>query len=553
MLIAYRDPLRSGKTIELKFKSSEEFNFRNKIADYQLFNFFIQMKYKTERFKIHHPVVSIAAKCMLAILWFIVAQTEGLAQLKAGTGKIDITERNSGPVNDPLFARALALDDGSTRMVIITLDVVAIEEIGPIKTGYLDQVRARLQKELKIEPRHVVVNASHCHGVVRKDVADLTVEAVHKAFSAMEEVTVGVGKGFEDRIMENRRVYLKDGSQADMRRAYPMPADDKLEAVGPVDPQIGVLRFNRKNGTTKAIIYNFAIHPIQGVPHGGNTADLIGYASKVIEDNLDKGTVALFLQGCGGDVNPIGYKNVDTPPDAERLGNLLGLSTLKAIRSTETKAVRKIGIKNEKAEFPRADFRPRIERLEDYRKKLLAGLRGTNINFKTFLPTLIKQKANPEFPSTFAQGYLHEKTQGKYGWAKLDSINRMDVENYMFNIYTMEELVRVNTNLALLKKHQADGAGKTTIPVEIVGLKIGDFALVTYPGELTVQIGLNLKKMSPHHYTFVAGYTNGYTYYAPTAAQLNNSGVGQEDCDTILAPEWHLKYEEKALEVLKNL
>ena len=29
--------------------------------------------------------------------------------------------------------------------------------------------------------------------------------------------------------------------------------------------------------------------------------------------------------------------------------------------------------------------------------------------------------------------------------------------------------------------------------------------------------------------TFVAGYTNGYIYYAPTAEQLLNPGAAQED------------------------
>jgi len=77
--------------------------------------------------------------------------------------------------------------------------------------------------------------------------------------------------------------------------------------------------------------------------------------------------------------------------------------------------------------------------------------------------------------------------------------------------------------------------------------------LVTFPGELTVQIGLNIKKASPHEQTYIAGYTNGYIYYAPTAEQLRNTGCAQEDCDTILAPEWQEIYEDKIAEMLKKL
>src|SRR4029453_5811712 len=130
-----------------------------------------------------------------------------------------------------------------------------------------------------------------------------------------------------------------------------------------------------------------------------------------------------------------------------------------------------------------------------------------------------------------------------------------DVEAYLANVYTMEELTRVQTNLALLKKHQAQNiaAGKRTVEVEVKGRRTCDFVLVTFPGELTVQIGLNIKKASPHKNTFVAGYTNGYIYYSPTAEQLLNVGGAQEDSDCILAPEWQKIFEDKVAELLKRL
>ena len=136
--------------------------------------------------------------------------------------------------------------------------------------------------------------------------------------------------------MENRRLKLKDGREVDVRHAYSLPPDDEVAEVGPIDPEIGVLRLDRRTAGTLAVVYNFACHPIQGVPGGGNTADITGFASQVIEDNLSDGAVALFLQGCGGDINPVVYKDVDHPRSAEPLGNMLGLSTLQAVRSDET-------------------------------------------------------------------------------------------------------------------------------------------------------------------------------------------------------------------------
>ena len=235
------------------------------------------------------------------------------AQLLAGVAKVDITNRAAGPVNDPLYVKALVLKSNTTTAVLITVDVVAIGEIG-LRNDYLPKVRSRLRKELGIRPANVLVNASHCHGIVCADVDERTFQAVRAAMQNMVPVKVGAGVGHENRIMENRRLKLKNGREADVRHAYSMPPDEEVAALGPVDPQIDILRLDRKDGRILAIVYNFACHPIMGVPSGANTADIIGFASKVIEDNLSEGTMALFLQGCCGDINPVFYKDCRPSP-----------------------------------------------------------------------------------------------------------------------------------------------------------------------------------------------------------------------------------------------
>ena len=477
------------------------------------------------------------------------------AQLWAGVAKVDITNTEARPVNDPLFVKALVLKDDATTAAIVTVDAVAIGEIGHISDDYLDKVRARIKKELNIEPANVLVNASHCHGVVCSDVDERTFQAVKEASEKMVPVNVGAGVGHEDRIMANRRLKLKNGREADVRHAYSLPPDEAVAGVGPVDPEIGVLRLDRKDGRTLAAVYNFACHPIQGVPNGGNTADITGFASQVIEDNLDEGTVAFFLQGCAGDVNPVWYKDVDHPRDAEPLGNMLGLSALQALRKVHSTDAGPLKILNEVIELPRAVVAERIVSLETERERLLQSLRGTSINLKTFIPLVVKYSLSGEFPSYYSHRYLHEEAMGRDGLPKLDAANRRNMEQYVRNIHTMEQLTRLQTNLALLRMHQATNlaAEKKTLDVEMMGLRIGDFVLLTFPGELSVQIGLNIKNASPHELTFVAAYTNGYIYYTPTAEQLRNVGGAQEDSDCLVAPEWQKLFEEKAAAILREL
>ncbi|MEO1996538.1 MAG: hypothetical protein ABGZ17_14825 [Planctomycetaceae bacterium] len=495
--------------------------------------------------------------CLVALAFACLydSPTAQADQLRAGVAKVDITNRDVPLVNDPLYAKALVIRNASTTVAIVTLDVVAIAEIGSIKNDYLANVRAEIEKTCGIKPHNVLINVSHCHGIVCADVEQRTVQAVQAAMKTLVPVQAGTGTGHEDRIMENRRMKLTDGSEVDVRHAYSMPPDVQVAEVGPVDPQIGILRLDKQNGDTLAVVYNFACHPIQGVPNGGNTADMTGFASRVIEDNLSEGTMAFFIQGCGGDINPMKYKAVDYPRDAEPLGNLLGLSTLKALRNIKSQPGARLALVNESLALPRADFAERIEALQSKQRRLLKSLRGTNLNLKTFLPLVVKYNVSGDFPSYYSHSYMHEKQLGREHLSRLDTLNRANMESYRRNIYIMEQLTRIQVNLALMTKHQRNNiaAGTRVIDVEVVALRIGDFVMVTFPGELTVQIGLGIKHRSPHKNTFVAGYTNGYIYYAPTAEQLRNLGAAQEDSECVLAPEWQKIFETKVSELLKNI
>ena len=477
------------------------------------------------------------------------------AEMRAGVAKVDITDR-TGPVNDPCFAKVLVLKSGSTTAVLITVDAVSIGGIGRIGNGFMATVRAGLQKELNISPSNIIVNASHCHGIVRSDLEPLVIQAVKEAAKYLVAVKVGTGSGSESRISENRRLKMKDGSEVDMRRAYSMPRDEAVASVGLIDPQVGLLRLDRVDGTPLAVLYQFACHPIMNPPSKGCSADYPGFASKVIEEALGGGAMAFFVQGCGGDINPVRFKEVTRPADAEPLGTMLGATVLAAARKIETKSESILKVSNDIIAVPRAaDYEARITKNEADQKKLLAALKPTNINFKTFLPLLLQHKLWPDTPSHHSQSYLHDQAFDRKAISQLDADNRLQVENYLANIQLMEQLLRLNTNLALLKMHlaQTQAAAQPTLEVEVCGLRVGDFKLVTFPGEITVQVGLNIKKAANDSHTFVSGYTNGYIYYTPTIEQRLNTGYAQEDCDTLVAPEWQKIFEAKALEVLRQL
>lgn len=169
------------------------------------------------------------------------------------------------------------------------------------------------------------------------------------------------------------------------------------------------------------MVYNFACHPIQGVPGGRNTSDLSGFASSVIEDNLSDETIALFVQGCGGDINPVLYKDVNHPRNAESLGNILGLSTLHALRKIKSQEDNRLLVLNETIQLPRADLAQRIIAMESEQIRLLQSLKGTHLNLKTFIPLVVKYNLSREFPSYHSHRYMYDEMRERDDWHHLDS------------------------------------------------------------------------------------------------------------------------------------
>ncbi|MBL8871437.1 MAG: hypothetical protein JNK90_16780, partial [Planctomycetaceae bacterium] len=209
--------------------------------------------------------------CWCYAICFLTSSLHAAESIRGGFGKVDITHYEAGPVSDPLHARALVLEVMQKRYVIISLDVVALERIGPLPANFLADLRDELQKRFQIEPENVLVNTSHCHGISAPDVLEKTITAVALAIEDIEPVRLGVGVGKEDRISQNRRLLLKSGREADYRHAYSLPPDEEIAGIGPIDPDVTVLKVVAHNESIKGIVYQFACHPIQGTPSGGNT------------------------------------------------------------------------------------------------------------------------------------------------------------------------------------------------------------------------------------------------------------------------------------------
>ncbi len=479
-------------------------------------------------------------------------------ELRAGVGVCDIlADGSEATVHDPIRAKALVVSDGKSKIVIVALDVVAVTK------SLVAEIRGHLRADLDIEPSSVLVSATHNHHTqqqVAHDLPQRVFRAVQTACDSMVPVNVGAGVGREDRIMMNRRLLLQDGTPWTIRRANPSPPDAELAKLGPTDPEIGVLRLDRKDGRVLAVLYNYAVHAYAGAPNGGVTADIPGAASRLLEETLGPGTVAIFLQGAAGDITPIRYKDVDSPPPTQQLGMLLGLSTLKAVHQIRTKSNGTVCMVTEKITLPRRhDLDARIAALVAEQERILqfftgvgcgAHGAGTFLNFKSFVPLYLKHTIDPKHPAYASYLYLHEANTGQESLKHLDAENRKRLDKYRASIRQMEALIRLRSNLKILQR-QKDRNEQEEVPAEIQALRIGDFAMITFPGEPFAEIGLRIKKRAPFEHAFVAGYANGHIGYGPTADSYETSCY--ENCLTPLAPDWQGVYETSALKLLSQL
>jgi len=479
--------------------------------------------------------------------------------LLAGTARCEITNEDPNVrVSDPLYAKALVLNDGKQKFVLLTVDAVSIGEICDINDDFLPQLRTRLSDELGILAENVLVNASHTHPPGRilcpdDELIDRTFNVIREASQNMVEVLAGSGTGYEDRISMNRNLQLKNGKQWTLRHANPCPPEEEVVGVGPLDPEIGILRLDRLDGTPLAVVYNFACHMLFGDTHGSITANFIGVASNLLEEVMGHDGLAFFIQGAAGDVIDVGFKNLNQPRDVEIYGLKLAQSVLAAYQTIETGPVT-LSVVNKTVDLPRrTDIPQRIEALKKEQADLLSSLRFNTLNFKSFLPLYLKTKLDPQHPLDYSYAYLQDTQRGRDNHSAMDAFNQDRIATYLHGIQTMETLARMEDDIATFERHQAinDAAGSPVAPAEFLGVKIGDCVFVSAPIEILTQVALDVKNSSPYEHTFIAAFSNGYMHYGPPAVDYDKGNYEVTEC--FLAPEWEQVYKATVSEIIEAL
>ena len=219
------------------------------------------------------------------------------AALRAGAARIDYTPRdaqlprNFTGVLDPIFVRALVLDNGSTRAALVAVDA------GAIPGDLYDKVSTRAAAELQIPANQLLISASHTHSVpFRLDagVEETILRGLRDSISRLQPARVAWGTGVSYINVNRDRIDPKT------QRWWEGPNYE-----GPSDKTVAVVRVETPAGSPIAVYYNYAVHGVITGTLDMISGDIPGATSRYVEESLGGGAVALFASGAAGDQNPI--------------------------------------------------------------------------------------------------------------------------------------------------------------------------------------------------------------------------------------------------------
>ena len=388
-------------------------------------------------------------------------------------------------VHDELHARCLVLDDGTTRVAFVICDTTMISR------ELVDRARQLISQTTGIPPAHILISATHTHssprlidlglGEANRRYEDFAVQrmadGVQRAINNLAPARLGWGSVQKPEHVFNRRWLLKPdhslvnpfGEKTDRAWMY-APKDVALEPAGPVDPEVAFLAVQHSDGRPLAVLANYALHYVGGIPSGAISADYFGAFSRRLEELLgatpqDPSFVAMMSNGTCGDVANVRVGDAGAPrPVLPVYGK-----------------IRHVG--NDVAEAVAAAFKT-----VQYQDRSTLAVVESEISLGIRRPDAARLE-----------------------WAKKTAVAGQNLSKLTRpQIYAREALL-----LAEMPPQE---------PVRLQAIRIGDIAIGAIPCEVFAETGLAIKKQSTARHTFVIELANGFHGYLPTPRQHELGG-----------------------------
>ncbi|MFN7826337.1 MAG: neutral/alkaline non-lysosomal ceramidase N-terminal domain-containing protein [Acidobacteriota bacterium] len=304
------------------------------------------------------------------------------AEMKAGLATVVITPSKpvwmagyaartkpaEGKLHD-LYAKAIAIEDAEgNRVVLVTSDLLGFTQ------DLAMSITERAARDFKLRRDQIILNASHTHSgpVVRQsligayDLPADQVKLINEYSAELENKVVDlIGRSLKD-LAPARVSYGVGlaGFAMNRRQMTPKGIVGGVNPEGVVDRDVPVLRVETPAGKLRGIVFGYACHNTtltgEFLQYSG---DYAGFAALAVEKE-HPGATALFVAGCGADVNPAPRSRLDL---AEDHGQELAQAVESVLQGARTPVSGTIRTAYDLAGLPfatppsRADFESRLK------------------------------------------------------------------------------------------------------------------------------------------------------------------------------------------------
>ena len=447
-------------------------------------------------------------------------------------------------VEDPLTLTALAIEADGEQAVIVSLDVVAVDQI------VLDGVRETLRERLpELDPRKVIISATHTHTGpycseargLQKDsdymdeilarypgymsageysgmLIEAIVQAVCEAWESRSEGYLGWGYSYAV-VGENRRVRYFDDS-AKMYGSTDVPEFSHIE--GHVDHGLHVLVTCDADRKLTGVVVNIAC-PTQASESGQDfvSADYWHDARNEIRARLGEDLFVLPQVSAAGDQSP--HRQVDKRAErrmmALKYGDEIGRPLNAGLRLD---LARRIATAVEDAAPPACkDLRDEVAFEHEYRTLELPHWDVTDEEYAALQAQMAELRAELEaLEDPDPIGSRRTALSSKIGWCQR-AVDRYENP-------------------------------PESMPTEVNVLRLGEVALVTAPFEYYLDFGDRIKGRSPAVQTFVVQLTGSGGYLATERAAAGLS-YGAVPASCRVSPEGGQVIVEEAVATLSRM
>ena len=433
----------------------------------------------------HTPVVQLAVIAFVTAFVFGYSIGATHADFQAGAVSVDVTptslpvivngsmtSRTADEVTTRLMARALALSDGDTRVVIAVVDSCMMPR------SLLDEAKSLASRRSGISAERMLISATHTHSagscmgalgtpadenyvpLLKAKLADTIVAAA----AALQPARIGFGRTTAaeytavrrwirrpDRIEEDPFGNLTVRANMHAGRDW----DNVTGESGPKDPELTMISVQGLDGTPIAVLANFSMHYFGA--ERGISADYFGRFCDGLKQEIAPGSnfVGIMSHGCSGDIW--------------------------------------------RRDYTRPDSWSKHSTIDQYTRGLL------DIAFKAYNDITYRDDVDLAMIERRMTLKYRVPDKQRLQWA------RRVVEQTGNRLPTTREEIYAAEQVILHERQQTE--------VVIQALRIGDIAIATTPNETYAITGLKIKAASPLNNTMVIELANGGDGYIPPPEQ----------------------------------